>query len=66
MSSLYNTFKNIFKGGAQKTTGTEVISSVYIAKNLNKKDLKNLKKQRDSNIVWLRDSWIYNLIIPWV
>jgi len=37
MSRLYNTFKNIFKGGAQKTTGTEVISSVDIAKNLKKK-----------------------------
>ena len=37
MSRLYNTFKNLFKGSAQRTTGTETISSVDIAKNLKKK-----------------------------
>jgi len=37
MSRLYNTFKNLFKGSAPKTTGTEAISSVDIAKNLKKK-----------------------------
>ena len=37
MSRLYNAFKNIFKGGTPKTTGTEAISSVDIAKNLKKK-----------------------------
>jgi len=41
MSRLYNAFKNIFKGGTPKTTGTEVISSVNIAKNLAKK--KNIQ-----------------------
>ena len=28
MSRLYNAIKHMFKGGKQKTTGTEVISSV--------------------------------------
>ena len=37
MSRLYNAFKNIFKGGTPKTTGTGAISSVDIAKNLKKK-----------------------------
>ena len=37
MSRLYNTIKNIFKGGAQKTTGTEVKDFVQVAKNLKKK-----------------------------
>jgi hypothetical protein len=37
MSRLYNTFKNILKGGAQKTTGTEVKDFVQVAKNLKKK-----------------------------
>ena len=37
MSRLYNTFKNILKGGAQKTTGTEVKDYVKVAKNLKKK-----------------------------
>ena len=33
----YNLLKNIIKGGKQKTTGTEVISNVGIAKNLDTK-----------------------------
>jgi hypothetical protein len=57
MSRLYNTFKNLFKGGAQKTTGTEVISSVNIAKNLAKK--KNIKDDmvtaRDKQLADVRD-----------
>ena len=57
MSRLYNTFKNLFKGGAQRTTGTEVISSVNIAKNLAKK--KNIKDEmvtaRDKQLADVRD-----------
>tara|TARA_R100001594_G_scaffold122149_1_gene158210 strand:- start:29 stop:502 length:474 start_codon:yes stop_codon:yes gene_type:complete len=57
MSRLYNAFKNIFKGGTPKTTGTEVISSVNIAKNLAKK--KNIKddlvKARDKQLAGVRD-----------
>ena len=46
MSRLYNAFKNlILKGGAQKTTGTEVKDFVGVAKNLDKK-----RKQQDSII----------------
>jgi len=37
MSRLYNAFKNILKGGAQKTTGTEAIDSVKVAKDLKKR-----------------------------
>jgi|TARA_R100001163_G_C5063018_1_gene200208 PKHD-type hydroxylase len=33
---------------------------------IDRENIFDLKKQRDSNIVWLRDQWIYNLIIPWV
>ena len=45
MSRLYNTFKNLLKGGAQKTTGTEVKDFVGVAKNLAKK-----RKEQDSII----------------
>jgi PKHD-type hydroxylase len=34
--------------------------------NLSKKELKNLKKKRNSNIVWLNDSWIYKEIHPYI
>ena len=37
MSRLYNTFKNILKGGAQKTTGEVKKDFVQVAKNLKKK-----------------------------
>jgi len=33
---------------------------------LTKKELKNLKKKRDSAIVWMDDRWIYNQILPYV
>jgi PKHD-type hydroxylase len=33
---------------------------------LNKKELKDLKKKRDSNIVWMSDRWIYKEIQPYV
>jgi len=35
-------------------------------KKLNNKQIKDLKKKRDSEIVWLNDRWIYNEIHPLV
>jgi len=35
-------------------------------KNFSKEDLKDLKKVRDSNVVWLEDRWIYDEIQPYV
>jgi PKHD-type hydroxylase len=34
--------------------------------NLSKKELKDLKKKRDSNIIWLNDDWIYREIHPYI
>jgi hypothetical protein len=58
MSRLYNTFKNIFKGSAPKTTGTEVISSVNIAKNLAKKKIikDDMVAARDKQLADVRDA----------
>ena len=33
---------------------------------LNTQEIKDLKKERDSNIVWLNESWIYRMILPFV
>jgi PKHD-type hydroxylase len=33
---------------------------------LTKKEVENLKKKRDSNIVWMNDRWIYKEIQPYV
>lgn len=35
-------------------------------KPLSKKELKDLKKKRDSNIVWLNEEWIYKEIRPYI
>jgi PKHD-type hydroxylase len=35
-------------------------------KKLSEEDLKDLKKKRDSNVVWLNDRWIYNEIQPYI
>ena len=36
---MFNAIKHIFKGGKQKTTGTEVISSVPVSSNVKKKGM---------------------------
>jgi PKHD-type hydroxylase len=33
---------------------------------LSKKEIKNIKKKRDSHIVWMNDKWIYKEILPYV
>ena len=35
-------------------------------KKLNQKQIKDLKKKRNSNIVWMNDRWIYKEIQPYV
>ena len=35
-------------------------------KSLTEEDLKDLKKKRDSNVVWLNDRWIYDEIQPYI
>ena len=35
-------------------------------KPLTKHEIKNLKKKRDSNIVWMNDRWIYKEVQPYV
>jgi len=34
--------------------------------SLDKKEINNLKKQRNSNIVWLNEKWIYKEITPFI
>lgn len=35
-------------------------------KDLTKNEIKELKKKRNSNVVWLDDKWIYRQILPYV
>jgi|TARA_R100001440_G_scaffold12492_2_gene22269 PKHD-type hydroxylase len=48
----------------RKRNKNKKIVDVEVQENLKKKDIKNLKKQRDSNIVWLNDKWLYDEITP--
>ena len=38
----------------------------YSDKKLTKNDVKDIKKKRNSDLVWLNDSWIYKEIHPYV
>ena len=35
-------------------------------RKLNKKEIQDLKKKRDSDIIWLKERWIYNAIHPYI
>ena len=35
-------------------------------RKLNKKEVQDLKKKRDSDIIWLNERWIYNAIHPYI
>ena len=42
------------------------VTGGYGNKKLNQKQVKDLKKKRDSNIVWMNDRWIYKEIQPYI
>jgi|TARA_R110000803_G_scaffold175861_1_gene238393 PKHD-type hydroxylase len=42
------------------------VTGSFGGKKLNNKQIKDLKKKRDSNIVWMNDRWIYKEIQPFV
>jgi len=61
---------NLIKFGNQQReelalTGGQT-EKIKEGKELTEDDLKDLKKKRDSNIVWLNEQWIYDEILPYV
>jgi len=42
------------------------VTGGYQVEKLNKKQIKNFKKKRNSDIVWMNDRWIYNEIQPYI
>ena len=42
------------------------VTGEFREKPLNKKNIKDLKKTRHSNIVWMSDQWIYKEIQPYI
>jgi PKHD-type hydroxylase len=43
-----------------------VSKKVETGGKLTKKEIKNIQKKRDSDIVWMNDKWIYNAIHPYI
>tara|TARA_R100000005_G_scaffold61929_1_gene31891 strand:+ start:34 stop:663 length:630 start_codon:yes stop_codon:yes gene_type:complete len=56
----------IVKYGKQLQDGLATTGGYGDVKKLNQKQIKDLKKKRDSNIVWMNDRWIYKEIQPYV
>jgi PKHD-type hydroxylase len=55
----------LIKYGKSKSDSLALTGSAQ-NKKLDKKAIKDLKKKRDSNIVWLDERWIYKEIQPYV
>ena len=54
------------KGERQGMTGGMEAGRDMDKNPLTKKELKNLKKIRDSHVTWLGDKWLYTLIHPFI
>ena len=57
---------DISKYGKQLQEQMAVTGGYGDSKKLNQKQIKDLKKKRDSNIVWMNDRWIYKEIQPYI
>jgi PKHD-type hydroxylase len=55
----------IIKFAKSKKTATAVTGK-YANKKLTKKEKLDLKKTRNSNVVWLNENWIYKEIAPFI
>ena len=65
-SALTHRFCNEVIEHALRQKETLGITGGYEDKKLDKKQLKDLKKLRHSDLVWLNDNWIYKEIQPYV
>ncbi len=62
---------DIVKYGLNHEDNVAITGGLGFARNLekqplNKKEIKDLKKKRDSNVVWMSDRWIYKEIHPFI
>ncbi len=56
----------LIKYGTTKQEQLALTGNETNKKNLSQKDIKDLKKTRNSNITWLNDRWIYKEIQPYI
>jgi len=57
---------DIIKYGLQTREQMAVTGGYGDATQLNQQQVKDLKKKRDSNIVWLAENWIYKELHPYI
>jgi PKHD-type hydroxylase len=57
---------DIIKYGLQTREQMAVTGGYGDPKQLNRQQVKDLKKKRDSNIVWLSENWIYKELHPYI
>ena len=57
---------DIVRYGHQIRDTLAVTGNYDNGKKLNQKEIKDLKKTRNSNIVWMNDNWIYREIQPYI
>ena len=57
---------DIVKYGLQTREEMAVTGGFGNPKQLNKQQVKDLKKKRDSNIVWVAENWIYKELHPYI
>ena len=58
--------EELIQYGKQKEDKIALTGGLPDAEDLSKKQLKDLKKKRDSNIVWMGEHWIFKEILPYV
>jgi PKHD-type hydroxylase len=51
---------------AKKQKEVMAVTGGFGDKELNKEEIKNLKRKRNSDLVWLNDAWIYRELHPYV
>jgi PKHD-type hydroxylase len=52
--------------GIQQGDKTALVGGFTHDQKINKKQIKNIQKIRNSNVAWLDDKWIYRAILPYV
>src|SRR5210317_566657 len=56
---------DIIKYGLSKSESMGITGG-YGNKNLSKKEIKDMKRLRNSDVVWLDDNWIYKELHPYI
>jgi len=60
------TCENIIKYGKSLHLNKALTGGITNPKKIKPKELKNMKRKRNSSVAWLDDQWLYELITPYL